>query len=115
MNAYEAIKINLTGTAKVDLTAARFLAVKRDTDGLIIKAGDGEKALGILQDGVDINEIAGVTVFGVSFCIFGATVAVGEEVQVDANGKIIPLAAGKSIGICEVGGDADAVGCILIK
>lgn len=115
MNAYEAIKRNLTGTAKVDLTGARFLAVKRDTDGLMIKAGAGEKALGILQDAVDVNEIGAITVAGVSYCVFGATVAVGAEVEVDANGKLIPLAAGKSIGICEVGGDADEIGCVLLK
>lgn len=108
-------KLKLNGTAAADFTASRFLAGVRDTNGDIALAGAGVAITGIIQDGVDVGQTLGVIALGVSFCVFGATVAAGEQVEVDAAGKFIPLAAGIAVGICEVGGAADAIGCVLLK
>jgi hypothetical protein len=71
---------------------------------------------GVIIDEVEASKgVAGVVTLGATFAIFGATVAEGEEVEVGADGKFIPLAAGISVGICEVGGGADEIGTIVVK
>lgn len=79
-------------------------ALANDTLGgniLVAHAGAGEKALGVstydAADGEKVPVARGHKVFPVEA---GGAVAAGAEVQSDATGRAITLAAGKSHGIC---------------
>lgn len=85
------------------------------TEGKLNLAGAGARAVGVIQTPGIVGEPCNVMVSGISFIVIGATLAAGQEVEADATGKAIPLATGKSNGICLVGGAKDAIGCILVK
>lgn len=66
----------------------------------IAESGAGAKAVGIAAyDGVLNEEIPLKTGNGVYPMTSGAAVAFGQEVQSDAQGRAIPLAAGRANGI----------------
>lgn len=60
----------------------------------------GDRALGVSSWDAALNEIFTAIVGGVVPVNSGAAIAAGAEVQSDANGNAITLAAGKSLGIC---------------
>ncbi len=114
--AYEETLKTITLLAAADFSASQFLAVKVDSNGRAALAGAGDLAIGILQNDPDaIDKAATVGTEGVTKAVLGATVAAGAEVQTDAAGKIITLAAGERVGICLTGGDADEIQSIYIS
>lgn len=104
--------------AASDLSTKQYYAVKLNTSGqMLLCAADGI-AYGILQDKPAAAGRAGlVAVAGISKCVLGGTVAVGDVVNVDTNGKIVSIATGdgRMIGICRVGGSAGQIGCIELR
>jgi hypothetical protein len=67
-----------------------------------------DRAIGVSAWDAAINEIFNVIVAGIVPVTSGAAIVAGAEVQADANGKAITLAAGKSLGVCMNGvGAAD--------
>lgn len=79
-----AVKVNATKTSGNNLH--------------VIQAVAGDRPDGIAMYDTAINETGGMHRDGVVFVDAGATVTAGQEVQVDATGRVITLAAGKSIG-----------------
>jgi hypothetical protein len=68
----------------------------------------GDKAIGVSMYDAPLNGKIGVVREGVVPVTSGAAVTAGSEVQADANGKAITLAAGKANGIAMSGvGAAD--------
>ena len=63
----------------------------------------GDKAIGVAMYDAPINGKVGVVREGIVPVTSGAAVAAGVEVQSDANGKAITLAAGKANGIAMSG------------
>ncbi len=59
----------------------------------------GERALGVPVTDFDAGEQAGVATHGEILVTAGAPVAVGAQVQSDANGRVITLAAGVPVGV----------------
>ena len=72
----------------------RFFAVK--LDGTVPAAGT--KPFGIVNAETDIGETIPVMTKGVAICRAGAALAVDAEVELDAQGRMIPLASGKLVG-----------------
>lgn len=104
--------------AAADLSAKQYYAVKLNSSGQIAVCGDDEFAYGILQDKPSAaGRVGCVAVGGVSRCVFGGTVAAGDIVNVDTNGKIVALATGdgRMLGVCRVGGSSGEIGCIEIN
>jgi hypothetical protein len=64
----------------------------------VIQAVAGDRPDGIALWDLLTNEVGGMIRDGVVPVDAGATVTAGQEVQVDATGRVITLAAGKSIG-----------------
>lgn len=64
----------------------------------VIQAVAGDRPDGIAIWDLVLNEVGGMIRDGVVPIDAGATVTAGQEVQVDATGRVITLAAGKSIG-----------------
>jgi len=60
--------------------------------------GAGAKALGVNQVTVEAGEDMPVTYLGIMLVVAGGAVASGAEVESDASGKAVTLAAGESNG-----------------
>jgi hypothetical protein len=71
----------------------------------------GDRAIGVSAWDAALNEIFTIIIGGIVPVTSGAAITAGAEVQADANGKAITLAAGKSLGVCMntvAGADVDA-------
>lgn len=94
---YQIPGFNLSLEAAADLSAKQYYAVKVDTDGKAALAGNGENAVGILQDEPASGAFGCVQTSGVSQAIAGDTINEGDRIGTDANGKCVPAATGDYI------------------
>ena len=78
-------------TAAEDLTKQRFV----DFTGAICKSG--EKAYGICDVDTDSGQLAPIAVFGVLLVEAGDTIAVGDSISSDDEGKAVVTADGAEI------------------
>ena len=115
VKAYQMPFKAITLVAGADLSDKRYHAIAVNSNGEGVLATATTAGIGLLQNGVKSGQPATVLTDGAGYCIFGATVAAGQEVQADANGKIVPLASGKKIGVCLVGGESGSIGTIILK
>ena len=94
---YEGHDIPLQVSA--DMSSSQFTFVKVGAaDFKVAACGDGEKAVGILQDKPAADGRAGnVRISGTSKVVAGAAIALGAEVASDANGKCVTAASGDYI------------------
>lgn len=113
--AYEMPRTAITIVPTADFSEKRHTFATISSAGALATTEAGAKAIGVLQTPGISGEPCNVMTEGVSFIIVGATLVPGQEVESDATGKAIPLATGKSNGICLVGGTAGSIGCILVK
>ena len=88
----EKIVLTTTVQAAAALTKQRFV----NFAGGVAVATD--TALGIANAPYDAGEQAGVNTHGELLVEAGAAITVGQQVQPDANGRAIPLAAGTAFG-----------------
>lgn len=103
----------LTGYASAALTGKRFVRITgARTDGLPTLAvpADGDRCVGVTSRDVALGGKVMFAREGVWPVTAGAALTAGQEVQADATGKAIPLAAGKSLGVVldDVANGADA-------
>lgn len=85
--AGEANLVCITRIAGADLRTKQYYAVKQNSDGEVVVAAAGEKALGILQNAPNENQAATVAVAGISKWVAGGVVAPDADVASDASGK----------------------------
>ncbi len=112
---YEVPIFNMTLEAAADLSAKQYLAIKVDANGKAAVAGDGENAIGILQNVPKAGQAATVMSLGISNAIYGDAVTAGNNVAVDAAGKIVPAVGNDAVlGIALSTGVANQVGSIFI-
>lgn len=101
-------------TANADLSAKQFYAVKAASTGVSL-AGAGEQAIGILQNDPVADMAADVMYAGVSKAIYGASVALGDLLMSDANGKLIPLTSTNiSVAVALSAGASGEYGTVLL-
>jgi hypothetical protein len=103
--------------AGADLSSKQYYFVKVNTDSQVVVAGDGEAAVGVLQTKPDAAGRAGqVAIGGITKVLIGATLAAGDSVASDGNGKAAPATTGeKVLGTCIVGGAAGEIGSMLFQ
>lgn len=106
----------LTLLAGADLSTKQYCHVKMSADRTVVAAGNGEEAVGVLQDKpAAAARAAAVGFAGVSKVLLGGTVTAGQYISSDANGAAVVPATGERItGICIVGGAAGVVGEALL-
>lgn len=80
----------------IELTAALTKNLFVGFDGAL--CGAAAKALGVLNADTDLGEQAPVTAKGIALVYSGAAVAIGDQVESNAAGKAITLAAGVENG-----------------
>jgi hypothetical protein len=108
--------MNISLVADADLTASQYKAIKINSAGKAVLAGAGEKAVGVLQNTPAKGQTACVTVVGMSFGSFGAAVAAGDSLEVNAEGQFITRTTGEAVAVAVSGGDADnVIGSVLLK
>jgi len=107
--AYEIPGMLASFTAGEDLSSAQYLAVKINSDGNIVKAGAGERAIGILQDKPENGKVGSVMLYGISKAVYGASVTAGDALEVDSDGKLIPYSSGIIVAIALENGSADEI------
>lgn len=110
----------LTGTkpAATDFSQARYKFVDINANGDLILAPAGKACVGILQQPGEKDKgpmELPVMFAGISFIIFGGTVASGAMVEIDANGCAIAANTGVAVGKAIVGGASGDIGCVLLK
>ncbi|MBC7340958.1 MAG: DUF2190 family protein [Clostridia bacterium] len=85
--AYEIPVFDVSLVAGADLSAAQYRFVKVNADGNAVLAGNGEMAVGVLQDKPGPGVAGQVRVLGVTKVVAGGAIAKGALVASDADGK----------------------------
>jgi hypothetical protein len=105
--------------ATADLSAKQFFAVKVDAsndEAVVICSVQGERAYGILQNNPKAGWSASAMVAGISKAVYGGTVTRGDQLMVDANGRLITqTGTNVVVGIARVSGVVNQVGSVLLK
>lgn len=113
--AWEVPVLDISLIASDEFTDNQYFFVVVNADGELELAGDGEAALGVLQNKLGeateaAGEAASVRVYGVSEIVAGASITAGEEVASDANGKGKPAGSGdRVLGVALLGGEQDEI------
>jgi len=119
-NAYEipGFKLGVLPAA-ADLSANQFQAVKVVSSSgtkVNIPSASGDDIIGILQNAPESNEAAEVMVTGVSKAKLGDTVAIGDKLQIDASGRLVPVGAGQVVArSLAVGAVNEIVSVLLLR
>lgn len=98
-------------TAGEDLSGKRYLAGVLNASGQIVQATTaGGRIDGVILDEAPQGISASICTYGVERVILGDTVAINDELAIDANGKFITAVADDVVvGKALLGGDADDV------
>ena len=104
----------ITLVAGADLSASQHRFVKVNASGYAVLAGAGENAAGVLANDPTSGQAGTVDVGGVTKVVAGATVALGAEVESDANAAAITQSAGEALGIALSGGAAGELISVLL-
>lgn len=84
--------------AGADLSAKQFYAVKLNSAGEVVLAGDGELSIGLLQNKPVSGEACEIDMDGISKAVMGGTTAnANTKLASDGNGKLITAASGKHV------------------
>lgn len=81
--------------ATADLSTKQFFAVKLDANGkVVIVAAATDQPFGILQNTPKAGEVAVTMKTGISKAVAGATITVGSNLTVDAQGRVVSATIG---------------------
>lgn len=115
--AFEEVLTSQSFQASGDLSAGQYLAVKLDSNGRIALAGEGDKAIGILQDKpAALGRAGAVATAGTSKAVAGGTVTAGDRVAPNSTGKFVSVGSGDdwSFGIARTGaGSGEIFSCLI--
>jgi streptogramin lyase len=118
--AYQQAQTNITLKAGADLSSSQYFFVKIDANGDVVLAGNGENAIGVLQNAPASGEAANIAVAGVSKVIIGDTTSLdsGVVISSDANGKAtlgVSTDFALAILIEDTTANDDVVSCLIQK
>lgn len=83
--------------AGADLSTSQFYAVKVSADDTVVLSGDGQDAIGVLQDTPASGQTGAVQLDGVSKAVAGAAIVAGAKVASNGAGKFITAVATKAV------------------
>jgi hypothetical protein len=115
--AYQSVLSTISLESAADLTAKQYFFVKVDTAGKAALCGDGENAIGVLQNDPNTGQAAAIAIDGVSKVVAAAAITTGAAVASNADGKAVTAASGEFIlGIAlETGADGRTISIALNK
>jgi hypothetical protein len=92
---YENKLATLTRPAAADLSTKQYYGVKIDSSGKAALAGEGDIAIGILQNApAALGRAASIAYGGVSKVVGGATVAAGARFSFNSSGLAVGVGSG---------------------
>lgn len=97
--AYEIPGFSFTLVSNADFTASQFRFVDVNAAGKAVAPAAGGRCVGVRNNKPKLNEAVTIVHSGISIVEAGAAITVGGNVQTDALGQAIPLAAGISQGV----------------
>jgi hypothetical protein len=108
--AYELGVQNSSIIASADLSSYQYYCVKINSSGLCALCGDGENAIGILQNKPVSGDVCDVMVLGESKAIYGGSVTAGSNLASDSNGRLV-VASGSDaiIGVAKESGSVNEI------
>jgi hypothetical protein len=115
---YEQKLSTFTRPASGDLSTKQYLGVKIDTSGNVAVAGEGDIAVGILQNApAATGRACTVATGGVSKVVGGATVAAGARFSFDSTGKAVAVGSGDdhAMGVVLEDLASGKIGTVLIQ
>jgi hypothetical protein len=116
--AYEKTTLQLLGvTAGADLSAKQYYAVNLTNATSVGLANvAGEEIHGVLQGVPTSGQAADVCCSGITKVAAGGTIAVGDKLCTDANGKFVAATSNNDyvLGICVVGAASGEIGSMVI-
>ncbi len=91
---------SITGRATSSVTGSRFVDLTAAYDGVfpIAHCGQGAKPLGVASADIATGKLGAILRDGIVPVTAGATVAVGQSVQSDAQGRAVPETTGPHAG-----------------
>lgn len=109
MPATEEALVCISVPASTDLSTKQFYLVKVNSSGQLALAGDGEPAIGVLQDKPNAQGKAGsVAISGRTLCVAGDSITAGASVKSNAAGKAVSAIAA-TVNTSNTGAASDAV------
>jgi hypothetical protein len=105
--AHEIKVLNKTFIANSDMSLMQYYAVYILANGNVDIATVGGNAIGIMQDTPALGYAGNVAILGESKAVYGGNVTAGQNLQVDATGRLITAGSGAVVAIAE---DSGAVG-----
>jgi hypothetical protein len=118
--AYGIPVLDISLEAAADLQDNQYHFAVVDGDGKAALAGDGDAAIGVLQNKPgeatdDAGEAASVRVYGISKVVASELIEPGDEVASALGGSAKVAGVGdRVLGVCLVGGDDEEIISILI-
>lgn len=101
--APENLDSDISRPTQTDLSAKTYFAVKHDSNELVVLAGAGEQAIGILQNaplGTATEEaLAQVRTLGLSRAKAAGTITSGAFLKSDADGKLVVTTTDRDLSI----------------
>lgn len=116
--AYEEALRCLSAEASGDLSASQYCGVKIDGNGRLALAGEGDAAVGVLQDKPDaLKKVGAYAIGGVTKVRMGATLNAGDRVSFNSSGHAVGVGSGNdwSFGVMTVDATSGAIGSMLIQ
>lgn len=116
--AYEDRLYTHSYLAASDLSSDQYKAVKLNTSNRLALAGEGDKAIGILQDKPAAAGRAGcVAVLGRTKALAGGNITIGDRVAPNASGLLVSVGSGDdwSMGVAEETGVNGSIITILLQ
>ncbi len=109
--AWEIAGLDFSLPAAGNLSANQYFIVKVDSSGNAAACGDGQPAIGVLQNEPDAaGKAASIRFAGISKVVAGAALAAGAQVASNASGKAVTAATGKNVlGIALAAASGDGV------
>ena len=115
--SFKAVGTDITLVASGDLSLNQYKVVKLDSNGRSVLAAASDLAqIGVQQDKpTALGQPSNVRISGVSKALAGGTIAIGDRLTSDANGKVITATTGKQvIGIALVAAVANDIFAMVI-
>jgi hypothetical protein len=115
--AYESISHKISLEAAADLSAKQYFLVKVDSTGKAALCGDGENAVGVLQNDPEAGQAATIATGGIAKVECGGVITTGGNVACNADGEAVAAASGDYIvGVAlETGADGRIISINLDK
>lgn len=114
--AYENQPVVVTFPAGADLSAKQYYAMQIESDGEVNLATASTAVIGVLQNKPDAQgKASAVAVGGISKAVVNGTVAIGDRLASDANGKFATTTTNNDdYGAVALGANASGDGLIAV-